>query len=168
MARTAHSILRALLQAAPVAPLAASTARRRGNQIRWGGQQFSSPGELVAWINAHGGQTSVPDFLARHPGAAAIFSGAASSNYAGAGAGPGIPALSASAGGQFQAPSGSLSHQLSGPIALPLPLTQPRFLGPPIQQGPRLLGSPVTQGGPRFLGPPVKRKRSALRELVGY
>lgn len=42
-------------------------------RVAWGGQYFDNPAALVAWANARGAQTSVPAWLASHPGAAGIF-----------------------------------------------------------------------------------------------
>lgn len=38
-----------------------------GGQIAWGGQRFSNPAEVAAWINARGGHTSGQQFLQNHP-----------------------------------------------------------------------------------------------------
>jgi len=60
-------------------------ARGGGGVVRWGGHSFSDPGALVSWINAHGGHTSVGQFLSKHPGVSEIFRGLAPSNAGGAG-----------------------------------------------------------------------------------
>jgi len=119
---------------------AGATARRRGNPVRWGGQNFSDPSALVAWINARGGQTDVPTFLASHPEAAAIFRGLAPTNApaampAAAGAGLGGIDAVLPGGSPFTLPDGGLTHQLGGPLAFP-PGVAPRPLGPPILRPP--------------------------------
>lgn len=67
--------------------------------IRWGGQYFHSPEELVAWMQARGVHTTVAQFLARHAGAAAIYqqravhgTGGGVGNYAGMAGGGGYGA----------------------------------------------------------------------------
>lgn len=41
--------------------------------ILWGGQAFSDPAALVAWMNARGAGTNLAQFLGNHPGVATRY-----------------------------------------------------------------------------------------------
>lgn len=64
-------------QAGPVQPQRPAAIMPGGvgqpGLVRWGGQYFNSPDELVAWMRARGVNTTVAKFLAAHAGAAAAF-----------------------------------------------------------------------------------------------
>ena len=93
--------------------------RQQPGRVAWGGQQFSNPADLAAWINAHGGNAQRT--FASHPGLGAAF------GQRGVGQGGGLQ--------QLPPPAGMPPPSLIGPPEQ-VPHPPPGLIGPPVQVPP--------------------------------